>query len=96
MSDKLTVVFEYKKGQEADKWFKEQVGDKICAIKANKDKPVQVTSYSSYDELEINEIYSDALEKISELIDEGEDIDEIEDIVRQTKTEVFNLKKASW
>ncbi len=45
----LTVTYKYIEGDEFREWFNAQVNSRICAVKANQNKQVQVTGWSEGD-----------------------------------------------
>ena len=47
----LTVTYKYIDGDEFKEWFREQVNSRICAVKANQNKQIQVTGWADYDAL---------------------------------------------
>jgi hypothetical protein len=51
MEKYFTVVYVAQNAEELEKFFAEEVRSKICAIDANKDLPIQVTSYAVGDVL---------------------------------------------
>jgi len=53
----LTVTFKYIDGEEFQQWFKEQINSRICCVKGNENKQIQVTAWALYDALEKLEQY---------------------------------------
>lgn len=49
--EELTVVFQYVDCDEFHEWFKEQINSRICCVKGNENKMIQVTSWAMYDAL---------------------------------------------
>lgn len=47
----LTVTYKYIEGDQFHEWFKDQINSRICAVKANENKHIQVTAWADYDAL---------------------------------------------
>lgn len=50
--EELTVTFKYIDCDEFREWFHEQINSRICAIKGNENKMIQVTAWADYNALE--------------------------------------------